>query len=294
MTDRLVRRSVVKSDLCLHVVFSETAYSKARALLGAGCVFSEFGTRRRRSFYIQDLVVETLIRASNDMPGKGMLSGTSNVHLAHKHCIKPVGTIAQYVSAANKTHSRSFPRPSEWFMGVAALKGYENANAAALDMWEDVYPDGLLFALTDTFTTESFFKDFAADPDRPRRWKGLRQDSGDPFAFAPRAREMYSALDIDHREKTIIFSDSLHLDKALQLKKQCDEIGFRSAFGIGTFLTNDFSVSSGTDKSKALNMVIKIASVDGHPCVKISDSPNKSTGDEATVRKIKEILALPI
>jgi len=87
---------------------AETAYNKARALLEAGCVFSEFGTRRRRSFYIQDLVVKTVIRASNDIPGKGMVSGTSNVHLAHKHSINPVGTIAH-----------------EWFMGVAASRGYE-------------------------------------------------------------------------------------------------------------------------------------------------------------------------
>jgi nicotinate phosphoribosyltransferase len=49
------------------------------------------------------------------------------------------------------------------------------------------------------------------------------------------------------------------------------------SFGIGTSLTNDFrSVSSGgKEKSKALNMVIKLASVDGRPCVKISDELSK-------------------
>ena len=50
-----------------------------------------------------------------------------------------------------------------------------------------------------------------------------------------------------------------------------------ASFGIGTFLTNDFqSVSShGKEKSKALNMVIKLASVDDKPCVKISDELTK-------------------
>jgi len=163
-----------------------------------------------------------------------------------------------------------------------------------LDLWEDVYPDGLLYALTDTFSTERFFKDFVTGPDRPRRWKGLRQDSGDPFLFAPRAKEMYSVVGVDHREKCIIFSDSLNVDKALQLKKQCDELGFKSAFGIGTFLTNDFGTLSGPEKSKALNMVIKIASVDGNPCVKISDDLSKNTGDEVTVRRVKEIFGLPV
>lgn len=64
------------------------------------------------------------------------------------------------------------------------------------------------------------------DPDRARRWKGLRQDSGDPFVYAPRAKEVYDSLSIDSREKTIIFSDALSVEKAKKLKAQCDEVGF--------------------------------------------------------------------
>jgi len=50
-----------------------------------------------------------------------------------------------------------------------------------------------------------------------------------------------------------------------------------AAFGIGTFFTNDFkSLSSGgKEKSKALNIVIKIASINGLPCIKISDDLTK-------------------
>lgn len=50
-----------------------------------------------------------------------------------------------------------------------------------------------------------------------------------------------------------------------------------ASFGIGTFLTNDFFTMSngGREKSKALNMVIKIASLGGNPCVKISDDLDK-------------------
>jgi nicotinate phosphoribosyltransferase len=115
-----------------------------------------------------------------------------------------------------------------------------------------VYPDVLLLALTDTFSTEAFFKayiyvpccyrhvtlvmqDFSCDPERARRWKGLRQDSGDPFLFAPRAKEVYESVGIDHKEKTIIFSDALNLDKALGLKKQCDELGFLCRRLVGFF-----------------------------------------------------------
>ncbi|KLO12012.1 nicotinate phosphoribosyltransferase [Schizopora paradoxa] len=256
----------------------EQAYEKGVALLRAGCQFSEFGTRRRRSYHIQDLVVATLIRASNDNPGKGKLVGTSNVHLAYKHGIAPIGTIAH-----------------EWFMGVAAIRGYEHANGTALDLWEEVYPKGPLIALTDTFSTESFYKDFMRDSERARRWSGLRQDSGDPLVYAPRAREIYDSLGIDFRQKSIIFSDALTLDKALKIKAQCDEIGFRCSFGIGTFLTNDFrSLSSGgKEKSKALNMVIKLSSVDGKPCIKISDEIMKNTGELEMVNQVKQLYGIP-
>jgi nicotinic acid phosphoribosyltransferase len=39
------------------------------------------------------------------------------------------------------------------------MRGYEHANNIALDLWEEVYPNGLmLLALTDTFSTKAFFQ----------------------------------------------------------------------------------------------------------------------------------------
>ncbi|KAI9001524.1 nicotinate phosphoribosyltransferase [Trametes punicea] len=258
----------------------EQAYEKAKTLLTAGCTFSEFGTRRRRSYYAQDLVMRSILRAQSDSPdAPGKVSGTSNMHFAMKYNVAPVGTIAH-----------------EWFMGVGALRGYPHANATALKLWEEVYPNVLQIALTDTFSTEAFYKDFLADPHFARQWTGLRQDSGDPYVFAPRAKEIYQQLGVDHTTKTIIFSDALNVEKALRLKKQCDEIGFKCAFGIGTSLSNDFKKvsSGGKEKSRALNMVIKLSSVDGKPTVKISDEITKNTGDPATVRLVKEIFGIPI
>ncbi len=140
-------------------------------------------------------------------------------------------------------------------------------------------------------------QDFSSDAERARRWRVLRQDSGDPFTFAPQAKEVYERLGINYRERTIIYSDSLDLDKTLALKKHCEEIGFiglsshslsvialtmgcmAATFGIGTFFTNDFkSLSSkGKEKSRALNMVIKLASANGLPCIKISDDLMKAS-----------------
>ncbi|PIL29887.1 hypothetical protein GSI_08096 [Ganoderma sinense ZZ0214-1] len=257
----------------------DIAYRKAATLLKKGCVFSEFGTRRRRSAKTQEIVMEALLRAAHDHPGEGKVNGTSNVHFAMRFNAMPVGTIAH-----------------EWFMGIGALKGYDNANGTSLKLWEETYPDALLIALTDTFSTEAFFKDFLANRHFAEHWTGLRQDSGDPYVFAPRAKEVYEQLGLDYTKKTIIFSDALDVEKALQLKKQCDRLGFRCSFGIGTSLTNDFKKKSsgGTEKSKALNMVIKLSSVEGKPAVKISDEITKNTGDTATVRYVKELFDIPI
>jgi nicotinate phosphoribosyltransferase len=111
-------------------------------------------------------------------------------------------------------------------MAVAAISGFENANGRAMDFWEAVYSNALLVTLTDTFSTEAFYQDFVKDPERAKRWAGLRQDSGDPFVFAPRAREIYQSMNIDHTTKVIVYSDALNVAKALGLKKQCDEVGF--------------------------------------------------------------------
>ncbi|KAJ7883048.1 Quinolinate phosphoribosyl transferase [Mycena olivaceomarginata] len=253
----------------LSEVYFTLAYEKGRTL--------EFGTRRRRSFAAQDIVVESLVRASKDVDSKGRLSGTSNVHLAHKYNLIPVGTIAH-----------------EWFMGVAALKGYENANSIAMDLWEEVYSNALLIALTDTFSSETFFKwkSYASDKERALRWQGLRQDSGDPFVFGRRAKEVFESLGIDPSKKMIIYSDALSIDKALRLKEQANDLGLNVSFGIGTSLTNDFKKSGSTDVSKALNMVIKLSSVDGKPCVKLSDDLTKTTGNQDTVDMVKRIYNL--
>jgi nicotinate phosphoribosyltransferase len=262
----------------------DLAYEKARMMLEAGCFFSELGTRRRRTFHGHDMVLKSLTQAAHDFsrdsanPLPGRFGGTSNVYLARKYGMTPVGTIAH-----------------EWFMGVAALKGYEKANCKALDLWEEVYGDQHLIALTDTFTTKAFFQDFSLDPARAARWTGLRQDSGDPFAFAPRAKEMYESLGIDPREKRYVFSDGLNVDKVLRLQKQTTELGLdRVAFGIGTSLTNDYKLASsgGKEKSKALNMVIKLQTVEDKPCIKISDDVTKTKGDPATLELVKKLYNL--
>jgi nicotinate phosphoribosyltransferase len=105
----------------------ERAYSKGRTLLDGGCHFSDFGSRRRRDYHTQDLVIQGLLRASKESGTKGKLTGTSNVHFAMKHGIPPVGTVAH-----------------EWYMGIAAItNNYEQANELGLRYWVGCFGEGV-------------------------------------------------------------------------------------------------------------------------------------------------------
>ncbi|KAL2023655.1 hypothetical protein VTK56DRAFT_1812 [Thermocarpiscus australiensis] len=290
----------------------ERAFEKGMRLLEAGCVFSEFGTRRRRDYHTQALVFRGLTKASKEARKRGFsgkLSGTSNVHLAMRFNIPPVGTVAH-----------------EWFMGTAAITGdYRTATEEALCRWVSCFGEGVLgIALTDTFGTPEFLNAFSkpvrhlgdpapvanrkpsiadsfisAAPTVGKRHKpnktyaevftGVRQDSGDPKAFVKLMRDFYDKQGIQDK-KVIVFSDSLNIDRCLEYKRVSEEAGFQPTFGVGTFLTNDFVHTTTGKKSTPLNIVIKLSSAAGRPAIKISDNIGKNTGDRWTVEKVKREL----
>lgn len=272
----------------------EKAYEKGMRLLEGGCVISEFGTRRRRDYHTQALVFRGLVKAKKEGQKRelpGQISGTSNVHLAMRFGISPIGTVAH-----------------EWFMGIAAITGdYETATSKALEYWVGCFGEGILgIALTDTFGTPAFLRAFRqALPDSLNSsteggssilgktfadvFTGVRQDSGDPATFVKVMKEFYSKEGIRDK-KTIVFSDSLNIDLCLQYKAISDAAGFNCTFGVGTFLTNDFVHTKTGTKSTPLNIVIKLSSAEGNPAIKISDNAGKNTGDQATVEKVKKEL----
>lgn len=233
------------------------AIEKAKAFAQLGAEISEFGTRRRFSFEVQDQIVGIL----KEYTGK-YLNGTSNVYLAMKHNLTPIGT-----------------HPHEWFMYHGAHYGYRMANAIGLENWVDVYQGSLGIALTDTFTTDNFFRSFEAK--YAKLFDGVRWDSGDPLTFTNKALAHYNNLRIDPRNKTIVYSDSLDLDKVKEIKQYVNG-QLHDVYGIGTYLTNDVGV-------KPLNMVIKLfdAKPAGYdhfiPTVKLSDVAGKHTGDQEEI-----------
>ena len=57
-------------------------------------------------------------------------------------------------------------------------------------------------------------------------------------------------------------------------------------------MADDYLKKRAAEKSRPMNIVIKIRSADGQPCVKISDDLTKNTGLEDQVRLVKEQLGL--
>ncbi|KGO77192.1 Nicotinate phosphoribosyltransferase-like protein [Penicillium italicum] len=266
----------------------EKAYKKGCTLLQNGCVFSEFGSRRRRDFHTQDLVMKGLCRAAEE--GKkqgwpGVMAGTSNVHFAMKYNKVAVGTVAH-----------------EWYMTIAAITDdYQKANELALSYWLGCFGEGVLgIALTDTFGTPAFLDAFSKpisapgqkSDDKPntityaQSYAGVRQDSGDPTFFVKMVRDFYDSQGITDT-KTVVFSDSLDIEHCLEYKEIAEKAGFNPTFGVGTFFTNDFISKSTGQKSKPLNIVIKIATANGSPAVKLSDNLGKNMGDSAKVQEVK-------
>ena len=221
----------------------DKAYGKAMKLIDAGCTFTEFGTRRRRDYTTQDLVMQGLTEAAKEAKkssfGGGQFAGTSNVHFAMKHGVPPSGTVAH-----------------EWFMGVAAATAdYHQATEWALRYWLQCYGEGVLgIALTDTFGTPHFLKAFSKPiPESARGtvegwlggdvrpyaavYTGVRQDSGDPESFLNTMAEYYEEMGLE--KKRIVFSDALNVDKCIKYKDLAEQRRFVPSFGIGTHLTSN-------------------------------------------------------
>ena len=211
---------------------------------------AEFGTRRRISFDAQKAVVRLL---KNEFPG--VFVGTSNYELAREFDIKGIGTNAH-----------------EWFQAHQQLgPRLVDSQKAAFDAWIKEYRGDAGVILTDCIGLDAFIRDF--DPYFAKLFDGCRHDSGNPLTWGDRLIAHYESMRIDPRTKSLIFSDGLNFEKALEIFRH-----FRGrinvSFGIGTYLTN------GVQDVKPLNIVMKMVSCNGAPVAKISDEPNKAVCED--------------
>jgi len=254
----------VGSQINLGDTYQDVARKKGERLEEMGAFFADFGTRRRYSQLVQDNVV-------NELKSSKTFIGTSNILLAYLHGVKPIGTEAH-----------------EFIMFHAAKYGYRMANSISLGRWVDVYHGDLGIALTDTFTTDDFFKSF--DMMYAKLFDGLRHDSGDAIIFAQKTIDHYKKLGIDPLSKTIIFSDGLNVEEVKRIHEFCQG-KIKDGYGIGTHMSNDVGVTP-------LNMVIKMTAAQPEgkgewiQTCKLSDVKGKHTGDPKAIKLCKEVLGI--
>jgi nicotinate phosphoribosyltransferase len=225
---------------------------------------ADYGTRRRFSRAWHDEAIVAL----RDTLGVN-LAGTSNVMLARRHGLIPLGTMAhEYLQACQALGPRL--RDSQTY-------GFET--------WAREYRGDLGIALSDVYGMDAFLRDF--DLYFCKLFDGARQDSGDPVDWGERLIAHYDRNRVDPRTKTLVFSDSLTIVKVIELFRRFDGRA-RLAFGVGTHLTNDLGYTP-------LQIVIKMVRCNGQPVAKLSDSPEKNMCDDqaylAYLRQVFQIAA---
>ncbi len=207
--------------------------------------FAEFGCRRRLSREWEDEAVRRLAEETENMVG------TSNVFLAWKYHLTPIGTYAhEYV---------------QMYQGIDEIP-LAYTNHYALTDWYNEYKGDNGTALTDTVTTDLFLLDF--NRAMVNNFTGVRHDSGDPVEWGEKMIAHYRKYGVDPKTKLLLFSDSLDFDRAQALYDHFKD-RTKVSFGIGTFVSND-------TLEKALNIVIKLQTVNGRAVAKISDAPGKA------------------
>ena len=207
--------------------------------------FAEFGCRRRLSREWEDVVVKRLATETNNCVG------TSNVYLAKKYDLKPIGTYAhEFV---------------QMYQGIDSIP-LAYTNHYAMKDWYHEYEGDNGTALTDTITTDLFLLDF--NRSMVNNYSGVRHDSGDPYEWGEKIIAHYEKFGVDPKTKNLLFSDSLDFDRAQKIYEYFKD-RTKVSFGIGTFCSNDTYVG-------ALNIVIKLQYVNGRPVAKLSDVHTKA------------------
>lgn len=210
--------------------------------------FSEFGLRRRLSAEAQEIAVKRLSEAKLKA---STFIGTSNVYLAKKYGVTPVGTMAhEWIMCVGQGNHKHNPAYSNWYAMEAWVKEYGVLNGTAL---------------TDAITTDCFLKDFQLT--YATLFSGVRHDSGDPIEWGEKMIAHYEGLGIDPKTKTLLFSDSLDFKKADHIFRHFNGRA-KVAFGIGTYIANDTCVNP-------LNIVMKTTACNGQDVAKVSDTEGK-------------------
>jgi nicotinate phosphoribosyltransferase len=263
---------------------AEAAYARLKAarLIAAGCNFSDMGTRRRFSKEHHLTILKEACEAQEEhnrhSQRPGAFVGTSNLMYAIQlkksgyPWIKCIGTMSHQVISV-----------------CAAIYGPREANKIAMTKWYESYKGNLGIYLPDCLGTDAFYLNFSKE--NAKLYDGIRIDSGDNISELEKALEAYQKLGVDPGQKSIVFSNGLNIDTAIDIHKGVAG-RMKDSYGLGTVLTCDLA-----DKTiPASNIVIKAVgcqltvNTPKVPCVKISCDPGKATGDKETIEAYLTLL----
>jgi len=260
--------------------YYKISYEKCERLLEAGCNFSDFGVRRRADFTTEEVVVKAFVDCYNSRNWKaltgGCFTGTSNVYLAMKYDLTPIGTMAH-----------------EFICGIAAMYGGPTmANHLAMEAWRHTFRGALGVMLYDSYGWDIFSLNFSED--FANQFRGLRIDSGNNFDQMRKIIDKYKSLKIDPKSKQIVFSNALSVDSAIKIQEVAKGI-CQPAFGIGTHFTNDYKALGLNVKPS--NMVIKLVAAkmtESWPffndTCKLSEDMGKHTGKPEVIKRFMQCL----
>ena len=251
--------------------YYKISYRKAEKLLEAGCIYCDFGTRRRVSLEAEEVVIKAMKDCYQSQTWSGRFVGTSNVYLAMKYDLLPVGTMAH-----------------EFICAIGGMYGPQMANHMAMNAWRNTFRGALGTYLYDSFGWNIFSLNFSED--FANLFKGLRVDSGDNYEQLHKIVDKYKSFGIDPKTKQVVFSNALNTDQAIEIHKYASQY-CQPSFGIGTHFTNDFK------GIKPMNIVIKLIAVKiteswnfyNETC-KISEDIGKYTGNPDVIKRFMAAL----
>lgn len=233
-------------------------------------IYTDFTTRRRASRIWHDEIVRLL---SKQFPPQ-QFRGTSNVYLAKKYGLMPMGTNAHELPMV---YSGVYYGEDERTPLVS--------QARVLEDWEREYGLALSIFLPDTLGSDFFFERIVT-PRQLREWKGSRHDSGDPFEYGEKRICDYRQHGIDPASKLIVFADGLDVETMMQLFGRFDG-RINMTYGWGTNLGNDIGF-------KPVSIIVKPTWAAGHDVAKLSDNIEKATGSPAAIARMMRLVGYDV
>lgn len=253
----------------------ERARLKVAKLIENGVRVADMGTRRRASFENQDIVLRAMSdyeKSHTSSKNDGKFLGTSNVFFAMKYGLTPIGTMSHQLIENEEV-----------------MSGLLECNFSLMKKWSEVYEGNLGIYLYDCFGDKVFFNNFSTK--YAKLFDGLRIDSGDNYEQLEKIVKKYEELRIDPKTKSVIFSNGLDIDDAIQIHKHVNGC-INDSYGIGTTFTCGFKeidwngIHVPKVDIKPMNIVIKLTKCrysnkhSWSDCVKLSCDKGKTLGNK--------------